>query len=390
MHVAMVTAKLPSPPETTGRIRLSRLARALSRYGTVHLFAALGPEDMAAEGRRAGEGLEPFSRVVTHAMQERPLGRWSAVPEEYRVFPDALVRAVAAGNEVHPFDAVVLGSVAAGRAVEGIQRAAVVLDVPRVDSVAREWGLRGSGARTAARLLSLRGWRKLEAWHFQHADAITAARASDMPRVRAHRPDGCVYVPNGIDAAECVYRAPSQRSGDSVLFSGPLWYEPNVMSATILARQVMPEVRRRVPDAMLTIAGRSPVAQVWELASEQVRVLGTRSGVTIAMAEHAVFAVPAVAGRVPETRMLDAFASGCPVVTSVDALPDPAAIVDRHYVGAHSPLQMAQAIVRVLEGRGDFDGMGRRASALALGYDWEVVGETFARVVLAAAERRRA
>jgi len=51
---------------------------------------------------------------------------------------------------------------------------------------------------------------------------------------------------------------------------------------------------------------------------------------------------------------------------------------------------MAQAIVRVFEGRGDFDGMGRRASALALGYDWEVVGEKFARVVLAAAERRRA
>jgi hypothetical protein len=114
-----------------------------------------------------------------------------------------------------------------------------------------------------------------------------------------------------------------------------------------------------------------------------------RTSMVALFADHAVFAVPAVSGRVPEARLLDAFASGMPVVTSADALPDPAAVPDRHFVSAHAPLEMAQAIARVLLARERYDAMSLAASRVAARYDWELVGETFSRVVLAAAERRR-
>jgi glycosyltransferase involved in cell wall biosynthesis len=88
--------------------------------------------------------------------------------------------------------------------------------------------------------------------------------------------------------------------------------------------------------------------------------------------------------------LLSAFASGMPVVTSPEALPDPAAVANKHFVAAHSAPQMAAQIVRLLQERGSYDSMAQLASRLAARYDWELVGESFARVVLAAAERRRA
>lgn len=389
MHMAVVTASLPDPPDTTGRLRVIRLASALARHGTVQLFSALTGEDLVAEAKRAGSGLAPFSRVVTHGM-EAPTGlrRW-AEPLDYASFPDALVTAIAAADEVHPFDVVVLGSAAAGKAIEKMPRAAVVLDLPRLESVARERRLRGSKLLLPRRLARLHGWRMLEERLFRRADAITAARVSDIPLVHTYRPDTCVHVPNGVDAGMHAYRSPSQRTGNTLLFAGPLWYEPNVVSAVALAKQVLPQVRRLIPDATLTIAGRSPGRRVRQLESDHVRVVGMRTSMVALFEDHAVFAVPPVAGRVPEARLLDAFVSGMPVVTSADALPDPAAVPDRHFVSAHAPLEMAHAIVRVLSNRDRYDGMGLAASRLAARYDWELVGETFSRVVLAAAERRR-
>jgi glycosyltransferase involved in cell wall biosynthesis len=106
-------------------------------------------------------------------------------------------------------------------------------------------------------------------------------------------------------------------------------------------------------------------------------------------ADHAAFAVPPVAGRCPETRLLDAFSSGMPVVTSVEALPDPVAVPGKHFVAGHTTAQMAEGLARVLEHREQFDTMTAHASRMASRYDWELIGENFARVVLGAAERRR-
>ncbi|MBI5535066.1 MAG: glycosyltransferase [Deltaproteobacteria bacterium] len=389
MHIALVTSSFPDPPETAGRIRAGKLARALARHGRVVLFSALRPEDREAETRRAGKGLEPFARVVTHPLQDARRGSGGEGPAECRRFPDALVRALAAAHEVHPFDVVVLASVLASRALGSIQRAPVVLDVPRIEWVARERDVRRSAGWLPRGLLELHRWRKFEHETWRRVDALTAARVADLPLIHAYRPDTGVHVSNGIDTGLHIFKPPSQRKGNTVLFSGPLWYEPNVQSVVTLATEVMPELRKRVPDATLTIAGKGADSRVTSLESDSVRLVGNMTSILALFADHAAFAVPPVAGRCPETRLLDAFSSGMPVVTSVEALPDPVAIPGRHFVHGHTPVDLAEGLARVFERRDQFDKMAALGNRMASRYDWELIGEGFARVVLGAAERRR-
>lgn len=387
MHIAIVTPCYPEPRLTTSRLRADKLARSLAGHGSVHLFSALRPEDSASESQRGGQSREPYARVVTHSVQAKSGD--VRMPGECRSFPDALVRALGAAHEVRAFDVVVVASVLAARAIDAVPRAPVVVDIPRIEWMARERRIRRGAVWAPWRLLELHRWRRYEQETWLRADALTAARVADLPVIHVDRPDTGVHVPNGVDAQLHGFRAPSQRSGNTVLFAGPLWYEPNVISATILVNEVMPRVREQLGDATLTLAGRSPGHRVRALESDNVRVVDNLTSVGPLFADHAVFAVPPSPGRCPEGRLLEAFASGMPVVTSVEALPDPAAIAGRHFVAGHSPTELGRGIIEVLLNRQRYDGMAHQASRLAARYDWEQVGERFARVVLGAAERRR-
>jgi polysaccharide biosynthesis protein PslH len=389
MHLAIVTPYFPDPQSTTSRLRIHKLARSLARHGPIQLFSALEYDDSVAESQRAGRSMEPYARVVTHRLQPANAGQSTSAPQACRAFPAALVRALGAAHEVHPFDVVVVASVLAAAAIDAVPRAPVVLDVPRIESLARERQLRRNAKWAPWRLFELYRWRRYEREAWMRVDALTAARVADLPILHVDRPDTGVHVSNGVDASLHAFRAPSQRSGNTVLFAGPLWYEPNVLSAMILAREVMPRVREKVGEANLTVAGRSPAHRVRSLESDNVHVVDTLTSLVPLFADHAVFAVPPPPGRCPETRLLDAFASGMPVVTSVEALPDPAAIANRHFIAAHGPSEMAKRIAEVLLNRQHFDAMAMQASRLAARYDWELVGDRFARVVLGAAEKRR-
>jgi len=334
--------------------------------------------------------MEPYARVVTHSLQPANGIGSASMPAECRRFPDALVQALSAAHEVQAFDVVVVASVLAARAMDAAPHAPVVLDVPRIESLARERRIRVEAKWAPWKLLELHRWRSYEHDTWMRVDALTAARVADLPILHVDRPDTGVHVSNGVEASLHAFRSPSQRSGNTVLFAGPLWYEPNVLSAMVLARDVMPRVREKVGEATLTVAGRSPAHRVRTLESDHVRVVDNLTSLVPLFADHVVFAVPPVPGRCPETRLLDAFASGMPVVTSIEALPDPSAIAGRHFAAGHTAPELAQAIADVLMNRQGFDSMAMQASRLAARYDWDLVGDKFARVVLGAAEKRRA
>jgi glycosyltransferase involved in cell wall biosynthesis len=111
------------------------------------------------------------------------------------------------------------------------------------------------------------------------------------------------------------------------------------------AKEVFPQVRAQVPDALLTIIGKSPPAG---LDGEGVEVTGYASDLTPYLAETGAFVVPLHAGGGMRVKILDAWSWGLPVVsTTIGA----EGIATRHWENiliADDAYTFGQAVVRLL------------------------------------------
>ena len=141
--------------------------------------------------------------------------------------------------------------------------------------------------------------------------------------------------------------APVRQSPDRrrITFLGGLHWPPNVQGVLWFAKEVFPQVRAQVPDALLTIIGKSPPAG---LDGEGIEVTGYASDLTPYLAETGAFVVPLHAGGGMRVKILDAWSWGLPVVsTTIGA----EGIATRHWENiliADDAYTFGQAVVRLL------------------------------------------
>jgi glycosyltransferase involved in cell wall biosynthesis len=114
--------------------------------------------------------------------------------------------------------------------------------------------------------------------------------------------------------------------------------------------RVLPLVRARRPQAKLLIVGADP--------SRAVRKLGDQPGVTVTgsvpdvrpyLRRAALMVAPLKIARGTQNKILEAMASGVPVVASRLAAGGVDAVANEHFLVASNPEECAQAVTRILE-----------------------------------------
>ena len=123
-------------------------------------------------------------------------------------------------------------------------------------------------------------------------------------------------MPNGVDFA-AFYPTSQPAEPDSLLFTGHMRVFHNIDAATFLTREILPLVRRQVPDCSLTLAGADPGPEVQALAGEPgVTVAGFVPDLNDALNKAAVFVAPLRFAAGVQNKALEAMAAGRPVVTT--------------------------------------------------------------------------
>ena len=100
-----------------------------------------------------------------------------------------------------------------------------------------------------------------------------------------------------------------------VTFLGGLHWPPNAAGIVWFAREVWPRVRAACPDAVLTVIGKSPPAEL-DGRAEGIEVTGYVDDPAPYLAETAAFIVPLHAGGGMRVKILDAWTWGLPVVST--------------------------------------------------------------------------
>ncbi len=171
--------------------------------------------------------------------------------------------------------------------------------------------------------LSLPMARRFESWMFSPYDRTVVLAEPDKAMLLSLQPKLKIEViPNGIDLERFPLQR-TERAPHTLLFVGNYDYLPNQDAVRVLAHQVMPAVRRQIPQARLQLVGKNPPAWMRALANEHIEVVGAVADVQPYLARATVFACPLRIGAGLKNKVLEALAMGIPVAAtplSVDGI----------------------------------------------------------------------
>ena len=274
-----------------------------------------------ARGRTASEGA--FAAPALRAT----LGRWARQTRFHA--------ALASASSMAPYLRIdALGGVPA------------VIDLVDVDS--QKWldyAAAGRGPRAWLHRLEGRRLRGLERTLPDWARAVTLVSAAEAELYRSQVGPGPVHaVTNGVDLD--AFRPVSDADERGCVFVGVLDYRPNVDGVGWFCREVWPEVRRRRPDAVLRLVGRSPSPEVQRLADKPgVELVGPVPDVRPYLAGAAVAVAPLRIARGVQNKVLEALAMGKAAVASPQALEGLGLESGTHVLAASSADEWAGAVV---------------------------------------------
>jgi glycosyltransferase involved in cell wall biosynthesis len=157
------------------------------------------------------------------------------------------------------------------------------------------------------------------------ADAVVVVTEADARRARRLRRRAAIsVVPNCVPAAH-LRRTGPEAERPTVVMTASWHYQPNQQAAVELLAEVLPAVRRRVPEAELVLVGqRLPdwLARLVE-ASPGARAVGPVADVRPELHRAWVAVAPLRTGSGSPLKALEAMAAGIPVVATprvIDAL----------------------------------------------------------------------
>ena len=155
---------------------------------------------------------------------------------------------------------------------------------------------------------------------------------------------------------------PPDPSSRRVLFAAAFHRAENVEAAEWLLDQVMPELRRLVPDVRLRLAGARPPARLAERVSKvssQVELTGYMTELSDAYREVACVAIPLRRGAGVKFKTVEAVRAGFPVVSTQVGAEGVKAITGSDLAGvADDPLTFARLVADVLSHEGGAEPVG--------------------------------
>jgi polysaccharide biosynthesis protein PslH len=245
-------------------------------------------------------------------------------------------------------------------------------------------------ARIGLKLLAIIARRHERRW-FRYADRVVAASPFDADALSVSvSSDRIVSIPYGVDLeyyARQVLPEPGR-----IVFTGSMNWPPNEDAAEHFARDIMPAIQSRIPDASFWIVGAEPSARVQNLASIRgVHVTGTVADIRPWIWSAAVYASPLRFGLGVKNKILEAMASGAAIVATTRSLSGTPMIDGRDAMVADDDQQFAEAVVGLLSDATLRDSIAREARRRAEAeYSWVSITAKLEELYREITTRRRA
>jgi polysaccharide biosynthesis protein PslH len=356
-RILMLTPYLPYPPVSGGRTRTYNLIKHLIRDFEITLVCFGRPEEKSFDISPLRDLCEtividrPSSPTVFRAAllsltSVRPITMQLYASAEFKATVERLLRERDYGV-IHVESFYMLQNLPRN------PEPPILLAEPAIEyvawwrhaKVAQPFYLRPGIALEAAKMYMF------EPQTWAEATAVGVMSDTDARIVKAAAPALVTTpTPNGVDTD---YYTPgeSQRDADVAIYMGDYKYFPNTDAVLYFAREILPLIRRERPNFALHLLGKDPTPELVALANDP------RSGIVIQglvddtrpyLHGAAVFACSLRSGSGTRFKLLEALASGCPVVSTTVGAEGLDPVNGEHMLLADTPETFAAAVLRVL------------------------------------------
>ena len=410
MRILFLTPQLPYPPHQGTTIRNYNIIANLAPRHEIHLLSFVRSQDEIARATPLHQHCCSIEAVL--APRRSPLKRFlslflSPLPDMALRLPSAEFRArLAATLQRIPFDVVQIEGIEMARywtleirnwkldyrtghptsnfqpPISNIQYPISIFDDHNAEYVlqrrAFETDVR-QPRRWVAALYSLIQWKKLsryEAMVCRLANRVVAVSEADKAALQRLVPGlEVTVVPNGVDVDYYTFAdiQPSPLPPRSLVFTGKMDFRPNVDAVLWFCKEVLPLVRRQMPDVRFYIVGQSPHRRVLRLADDPaVTVTGYVDDVRSYIGGACVYVVPLRIGGGTRLKVLEAMAMSRPIVsTSLGCEGFEGLVSGRELSLADSPEEFAQRVIELLDDAPRRARLGQAARRFVeQRYDW--------------------
>jgi len=387
-HIISVTSQLPWPLNSGGHLRTYHLQKALAReFHCTLVVPAFESQREAIEAlrheglnivpvfmsnrTRMGETLrflkawgtlKPYAMYrrhfhipVIHRLErllneKRPAALWLDHLDSFQFAPSAMRRSIPIFVDLHN-----VYSLIASRMSEEHKSVAI-----------RQVLLR------EAKLL-----RAQEQKVCRIADGIVVVSEDEADYYRSLGAKTVVVAPNGAEVSRFAGLPTGRENGPLViLFLGTLDWGPNVQAAVVLADRIFPKILEKRADSRLLLVGKHPSPDVMKLSQRLgITVTGTVESTLPYLGQATLMAVPIESGGGTRLKILEAMASGLPVVSTtvgaegIDAIDGESIVISKID-------EMAKAILDLASNAERMKTLATRARHLVgEKYDWKQSGD---------------
>lgn len=322
MRILYLCHRIPYPPDKGDKIRAFHQLQAIGRRHEVDLFTlADDGGDLAHQS-----ALRQYCNRVTVGRVHPHLARIRALPYLFTAKPltipyfycQELRRHVREAVAARSYDRIFVYCSAMAQYVEPAWEIPVVTDFVDVDS--DKWAQYAGFVSWPWAAVYRREGRLLREYERRICERsacvlVTTPREADLVRQISER--ACVYVvPNGVDLDRFQPAATvPDAAAPTIGFTGDMSYFPNIEAVRYFAQKVLPLVRRSVPGTRFLIVGRNPDRRVQALAkTDGIEVTGFVPDVRVHLARMQVAVAPFSIAAGIQNKILEAMASGIPVV----------------------------------------------------------------------------
>jgi polysaccharide biosynthesis protein PslH len=228
-------------------------------------------------------------------------------------------------------------------------------------------------------------WRKAVAYEraaCRRFDQVVAVSREDAEQMRREYGISAVAdVPTGVDTEFFRPREGAETAPHSLVFTGSMDWLPNEDAMQFFIREIMPRIRRRVPDVTLTIVGRDPFPSLIEQSRRDpaIIVTGRVEDVRPYIERAAAYVVPIRIGGGTRLKIYEAMAMRKPVVSTTVGAEGLPVRANAELLIADTPEEFAAACVRVLNDDALARMLGAQAAATVRArFGWDKVATEFA------------
>ncbi len=217
-----------------------------------------------------------------------------------------------------------------------------------------------------------------ETFYWKRAQRVVAMSASDEIVMKKEVPDLKVdIIPNGVDTDEFLkLNKQSSQQHKTILFVGNFKWLQNREAALILINEIWPKIKERLPNAKLWIVGRYPPNEIMNKIQKDITISTDIDDIKEVYTASDILLAPIFGPGGTRYKILEAMASGIPVITTSCGIEGLAARNGKDVVIRDRVQDLASATIEVLQNIKLYNTLAQNGKKLIRdNYSWKQISQ---------------